>query len=542
MAKDIFSKLIKDYNNELELIIEKKGFSSDVKNLLLSMLYKIENAYEDYKKVKVNVCTKKQFIKEILETIENKCKTIEIIKPMTEEGQKLYENGINCIIDKEQGKIKTFQNEKSILDAILQMRQENIELEEKYNLISAPIIDMLSIGNNINSLEVVTDFNGWSWDITTRNKNIIYNKLYQIIIILIGNKQIDSWINKRKSEEIGEIPSNVILSSKYNENFGITKREIIGEKTDYIEQIKNKFIELYGKKIAQEFFEKILKVIILECSKNNKDYKQSIENQMLKIKKELDKMKDNKLFIEELSTQKKEITKHIEQIDKLLNSDRELRIEYESINEKLPNKEKIFSVSHLKLMLEKERRKELEKIKKINKKMEPKEFVKIKKELEEKLEFYEDIKIQDKTEQNIERLQRSLEDTFLKCMELKIKKAQENIEISELIYELRYYKLMPPIVIHKTEEIEKQLIEKACAQKVLTKFSENDDLNYKILKEIFTSKIIDLDTILYVLKYSKGILTVVIYDGDVEDSSFDINITEKVEILSKLSKKIKIWQ
>ena len=63
MPKDIFSKIIKDYNNELEIILEQKAFSSDVKNLLLSMLYKIENAYEDYKKVKGKCMLKKAICK-----------------------------------------------------------------------------------------------------------------------------------------------------------------------------------------------------------------------------------------------------------------------------------------------------------------------------------------------------------------------------------------------------------------------------------------------------------------------------------------------
>ena len=45
MSKDdILTKFkTKDYNNELEEILERKEFSNDVKNLLLSMLYKIEN-------------------------------------------------------------------------------------------------------------------------------------------------------------------------------------------------------------------------------------------------------------------------------------------------------------------------------------------------------------------------------------------------------------------------------------------------------------------------------------------------------------------
>ena len=57
MAKeDIFSKIstIGNYNNELERVLEKKAFSEDVKNLLLNMLYKIENAYPDYEMVKKN--------------------------------------------------------------------------------------------------------------------------------------------------------------------------------------------------------------------------------------------------------------------------------------------------------------------------------------------------------------------------------------------------------------------------------------------------------------------------------------------------------
>ena len=49
--KDFFSKL-KNYNNRLEQILEKKAFSGDIKNLLLSMFYKIEVSYKDYEKVK----------------------------------------------------------------------------------------------------------------------------------------------------------------------------------------------------------------------------------------------------------------------------------------------------------------------------------------------------------------------------------------------------------------------------------------------------------------------------------------------------------
>ena len=45
-------KLLKrDYNEELEEIAESKGFEKEAQNLLLSMLYKLDGAYCDYKTV-----------------------------------------------------------------------------------------------------------------------------------------------------------------------------------------------------------------------------------------------------------------------------------------------------------------------------------------------------------------------------------------------------------------------------------------------------------------------------------------------------------
>ena len=543
MAKDIFSKIIKDYNNDLEMILEKKAFSEDVKNLLLSMLYKIENSYADYKKVKVQVCEKGKFIEEILETIDKKCKKIEIIKSTSEEAKTLYEQGENCMIDRENGIIQTLQNEKSILDALSKIKQEEIIIDEKYELIEKPIKDVLYLGNNVNTLELINDFNGWSWDVSVKKtKNIVYNKLYQMLILLIGNKQIDAIVNKREVEEEQEVPNNVILSSKYNESFGITKEEMKETKLDTVETIIYEFEMLYGKDCARKFMEDFIKVAILECCIQDEEYKKIIDNKVIKVKDELRRMNDNKMFLEELSIQKKDLTKEIEQLDKLINNEKELKAEYEKRNKNLPNKEKIFSVSHLKLMLEKQRERKIEQIKSINKKMEPKEFVKIKKEIEEQLGFYEDIQLENYTEENKKRLQKQLEKTYLECFNKKIEKAEDKRQIENLIYELRYFKQMPSTLTKNIKEIEAKLLNKACEQKVLTRFSESEKLNYQILKEIFNSRIIDLETIAFLLKYTKGILTVKIYDGNVEDTTFEIKITEKVELQVKLNKKIKIWQ
>ena len=78
-SKNIFNNL-KDYNNELEKVLEGKSFSQEVKNLLLSMLYKVEISYADYKKTKVNVPKKEEFLNDIIQNINLNCNKIEIIK------------------------------------------------------------------------------------------------------------------------------------------------------------------------------------------------------------------------------------------------------------------------------------------------------------------------------------------------------------------------------------------------------------------------------------------------------------------------------
>lgn len=69
----IIQKLkLKDYNEKLEQILVNKTFSKDTKNLLSSMMYKVENSYEDYKKTKVDVASKKEFLEELIEIIRKR--------------------------------------------------------------------------------------------------------------------------------------------------------------------------------------------------------------------------------------------------------------------------------------------------------------------------------------------------------------------------------------------------------------------------------------------------------------------------------------
>ena len=61
--QNFLEKIVKkDYNNELEKILEEKDFSENAKSALLSILYKIEASYKDVETVKKDIETKEEYI------------------------------------------------------------------------------------------------------------------------------------------------------------------------------------------------------------------------------------------------------------------------------------------------------------------------------------------------------------------------------------------------------------------------------------------------------------------------------------------------
>ena len=55
----------KDYNNELEKVIETKDFDEGIKSLLLAIFYKVDTSYKDYKQVTRISENKEQYIERL---------------------------------------------------------------------------------------------------------------------------------------------------------------------------------------------------------------------------------------------------------------------------------------------------------------------------------------------------------------------------------------------------------------------------------------------------------------------------------------------
>lgn len=494
------SKLLqRDYSEELEEICESKRFEKEAQNLLLSMFYKVDGAYNDYKTVKREVPSKEEFLEIIIDIVKKYCKEIEIARPNSELEKeleiskcKIVEEEPDNKYNKEQ-RVIFFPNEKVILYSIIKAGLEKINA--KLDIKDKAMLWSIQIGRCISASEVIRDFNGFSWSqIINEIESIDCNVIYTDLIYLLGEK----YVNNLKSSNIEKI--NNLL----NEDL-----------LDKLQQLSLKFY-----------------------LSSNEEQAKKVEENLKKNQEKLEKMNNQENFIEDISKNKKKLLNKIKEIDEQLNNPKQLRDEYIKFNKDLPNEKKIFSVSHYEEMIQNERKKILNEIEDYNKLQNPIEFVKIKDELSSKIKYYESLK-----NIKIEDVQKK----FLEVFSKEINTKNEKNDLIDYIYKIRYLKYLP---ISKTkmmkdilsfEEIEKEAITKAIEKNIITPISNNAETDYLLLKSIFNTKNISLETLYIKLTIKDGKLISEIYDGDIIDSTNEVELPKGSNIHLRKTKKVKIF-
>lgn len=496
--EELFSKLkFKNYNNELEKILEKKDFSADVKNLLLSMLYKIETSYEDYSTVKAEDRLKSEIIQEILNIIKIECYDIKIVKVGSKEADILLNSKAECIANKETGEIISYPNEKSILFALYRLKNRKESQCNVDKKIYEPVSKLLEIGSSLNIKEIITDFDGWAWNKETlKEADLIYNCIYQNLVLL----------------EIKEFSKENIIKST-NEKNGI------------------------------KLYKTICKIAVLIY--DNEDFRKNLNIYTDTVKKQLEEMNDKVTYLKRYSESKKKLEIKIKDIDKKLMDADLLKEEYEKRNAKLSKANKIFSISDLSDIIQQERKKHIIEITEINSKMDPKKYAKTKENLEETLEIIDVMN----TEKNIEELFLELQKDFISALEYNLKNAKFKREVLNLIYKLRYYKTLsiaPDKQIKgitelqdKINRLQKNILTQACNLGFITIISNDVAQNYKSIAEIMNTKIINLEKIQLEILQDKDKSLINIYDETILEKSILISKIEEPNI--KFGKKFKLF-
>lgn len=489
--ENLLTKFVqKDYNNELEKVLETKQFNSNVKNLLLEILYKIEAAYNDYKEVKRDVDTKKEYIQKLINIIQNKCNEIITVKLGTEECKQLGTK--TFIVDKENKTIISYPIEIKLLYCLFKIDKKDIITKSNITLLNIAISDLINVGNNINMVEPLRNFNGWSWAIIPKEiENIEYNLVYQNLRILLGNSFLNNWVE--------------------NDEYLI----------DYFELMNNMLEEKFGSENQEKLNKALKNISILMQIKINPTLKEQYDEIKAKLYEELLNLSDKKKYIEKIMEEKKQIKQDLKELEAIISDKQKLQIEYKKRNEKLPLEKKIFSMKVLNKILLEEKKDLKLKLEEKNKCLNPSNYIKKKNETQEMLEIleYGDIK-----QKMIE-----FQEIFLDCLIILITNAQTREDIINLVYSLRYYCKIPLTndeeilananLKEKLQNVIFKLFEKAKTDKVI-----NENITFDIFKYIMNSKVIELQTMyVEVKKTSKSIILQ--FSEDSEDG-----YEEKLEI------------
>ena len=472
--ENLLEKLVKkDYNNELEKVLEKKTYAENVKSILLSILYKLEMSYKDYKHIKKEVVSKEELIGNIIRVIKNNCDEIKLIKPNSKESEIIGNR--TFLVEKKKKRIICYNIERKLLYCLAKISKKNRIIKDNYYVINKTLSNLINVGACINEVEPLRDFNGYSWTTIPKEiESITHNLIYQNLVFLVGNDFMNKWI--------------------YN------KESIM----DYMQIFKEKLEKLYGKEIAEKLIELLKEISIYIEIKFDKKAREKMLNEKELIEDELIKMQDSEKFVEQVTKEKRTITEEIRLIDETINNKHLLEREYERRNELLPLEEKIFSMRILSKMMEEERNEKLEKIEKLNKMLNPQKFVRYKKELEEKNKYLILADIED-VDEKIEKLKLEIQKLFIKCFDIKIDKCSSKQEMIKLMYEYRYYLMIPynskdNILEEKKlqkeiEEETKIILEKAHKLKVIEEFSKQEEINYELLKVIFQNRNLNIEDI-----------------------------------------------
>ena len=499
----MLEKIIKkDKNEELEKVLEEKMIDEQAKNLLQGILYKIEVSYKDYKKVKVINESEKKYVEQLILNNKKNCKSIKVIKhnkKIEDEIQKILKKYKFYIKDNE---ILSYPIEEKLLYAIEKLSNNYKILNNKYGDATIAVSDFINLGKDMDRIEVLRDFNGWSWTtIKQEIENIDANFVFQAFQILFGKEFMDQWCQDKD---------------------GII---------DYFEVMSEEFGNKFGKERINKLKELLIQLAIINDIKESNEFAEYIQKKKMNLEKDIKYYDNTKENVERITRHKKQLTKQLKEIDKILNQKENLQLEYQK-------QEKIFNINMLKQQLNSEKQKILAQIEEDNYILNPQNYLAEKEKLIKQKEFLE-ISLFD--EDKRKSLLMEFIKIWLQCFNLSINSCENPDEVLKLIYQFRYFMFLPYDLNRNLKDVEQLneetkkteilLFKKAIQKKIVS------NMPFEIITHLFETRIIGLNELYYKIIVENEKYFVQIFDDNISEEKFEIIPVEKM----KINKKIKIF-
>ena len=479
----IFKNIMKDdYIYEVEKVLEKKKITNEIRSLVMDTLFKIEETYPNYKRVKVDVLEKKDYIGQIIIAL----KMVENIEVMYMQEKDVLKCVTKTMVDKNENgyyDITIYQNNLSLLYAL----QTIIHEEYGGNEIacSDTFTTILKYGGIYSDIEILRDFSGWNWNRNSiKNINIYHDIIYKNLLLILG---IDK-IKKLKK----------------------TKQCIYFMKKYLLKKYKNKNVE--------KLIDIIKEIIFVMGSEEERNIELEANKKIIEMYMA---MKDIKKFTQTINEEKKKNNKLLAKYDKILKSHKVLEREYEEYLKNIEEKEG--KPSKTSLNLDKRHILNYEKVKGNPKKEE---------ELLENLVLEFQKIVYDMLEDRIEVLYTNEEviDEIYRQRYIRY----QNVTKDKYIYQISD-------LYQKMDKILHLIVDKAMKFEVLEKVSEEKNTNYAAVSPALKTEILFLEDVKVSIYTGKTTL-LCIYDGNVLIKEIELFDVDPKLISIPTKKKIKLFR
>ena len=544
----IFKNIIKnDYIYEIEKTLEKKGITNEIKSLVMDTLFKIEETYPNYKRIKVDVLEKRDYIREIVVAL----KKVDNIYIMNMQEKDI----LKCVTDTKIEKnsrgyydIQIYHNNLSLLYALQTIINEEYGINEQP--CSSAFDKILKIGGIYSNIEILRDFSGWNWNRNKiKNFNIYYDIIYRNLLLILG---IDKMIELKKTRQCIHFMKKYLVKKYKNDN--VEKlMEILKEIVFVMSSEEEKKLEIEANK----------KIIDMYMA-----------------------MKDIKKFMQKVNEEKKKNNKLIAEYDKILNSHNVLEREYneylkaieKSKNEDSSNgslnidsiidildieeddigkidKEEIKNIELFSIQIFEKRKKVYNKNLELSKIGNPENYVEHKRILEEKIKYildYEKVKGDVKKEEELlENLMIEYQKIVYDMLEDRIEAIYTNEEVIDEIYRQRYIRYQNVLkdkyiyqisdLYQKMDKILHLIVAKAMKFDVLERVSEEKNTNYAAVSPALKTEVLSLEEVKVAIYTGKTTL-LCIYDGNVLIKEIELFDVDPKLISIPTKKKIKLFK
>lgn len=544
----IFKNIIKnDYIYEIEKTLEKKGITNEIKSLVMDTLFKIEETYPNYKRIKVDVLEKRDYIREIVVAL----KKVDNIYIMNMQEKDI----LKCVTDTKIEKnargyydIEIYHNNLSLLYALQTIINEEYGINEQP--CSSAFDKILKIGGIYSNIEILRDFSGWNWNRNKiKNFNIYYDIIYRNLLLILG---IDKMIELKKTRQCIHFMKKYLVKKYKNDN--VEKlMEILKEIVFVMSSEEEKKLEIEANK----------KIIDMYMA-----------------------MKDIKKFMQKVNEEKKKNNKLIAEYDKILNSHNVLEREYneylkaieKSKNEDSSNgslnidsiidildieeddigkidKEEIKNIELFSIQIFEKRKKVYNKNLELSKIGNPENYVEHKRILEEKIKYildYEKVKGDAKKEEELlENLMIEYQKIVYDMLEDRIEAIYTNEEVIDEIYRQRYIRYQNVLkdkyiyqisdLYQKMDKILHLIVAKAMKFDVLERVSEEENTNYAAVSPTLKTEVLSLEEVKVAIYTGKTTL-LCIYDGNVLIKEIELFDVDPKLISIPTKKKIKLFK